>query len=121
MGSKLLKFAIFDRDYRSSAEAAHIPRSAEVCWLAVVHEHKEIENFLLQPVHLRARSARSWQLAAGKLKLIDAAAAKPFSSSCPNRLRTKCSHSSSPHPAVRATAAIRLARQQHFRVGDERL
>jgi hypothetical protein len=50
MGAKLLKVAIFDRDYRCAAEVAKITSELErFCWLAVVHDRKELENFLLQP------------------------------------------------------------------------
>jgi hypothetical protein len=50
MGSKLLKVAIFDRDYRCDAEVAKITADLErFCRHAVVHECKELENFLLEP------------------------------------------------------------------------
>lgn len=50
LGTKLLKFVIFDRDYRSTAEAQDITTQLQdFCWYAVVHNHKELENFLLHP------------------------------------------------------------------------
>jgi hypothetical protein len=50
MGSKLLKVAIFDRDYRCDAEVAKITADLErFCRHAVVHNCKELENFLLHP------------------------------------------------------------------------
>lgn len=50
LGSKLLKMAIFDRDYRCDAEVLKITTELErFCWHAVVHDRKELENFLLHP------------------------------------------------------------------------
>lgn len=50
LGEKLLKVAIFDRDYRSDEEAAHAAANLKkFCWHAVVHTRKELENFLLLP------------------------------------------------------------------------
>ena len=50
LGAKLLKVAIFDRDYRSDGEVAVITKDLEqFCWFAVVHDRKELENFLLNP------------------------------------------------------------------------
>jgi len=50
LGAKLLKVAIFDRDYRSEPEVTKITRELErFCWHAVVHGRKELENFLLHP------------------------------------------------------------------------
>ena len=50
MGAKLLKVAIFDRDYRCDAEVAQITTDLEkFCRHAVVHNCKELENFLLNP------------------------------------------------------------------------
>ena len=51
LGAKLLKVAIFDRDYRCDAEVAKITADLErFCRHAVVHDCKELENFLLQPL-----------------------------------------------------------------------
>jgi len=51
LGAKLLKVAIFDRDYRSDAEVKKIITDLELfCRHAVVHECKELENFLLCPL-----------------------------------------------------------------------
>ena len=51
LGAKLLKVTIFDRDYRCDAEVAKITADLErFCRHAVVHECKELENFLLQPL-----------------------------------------------------------------------
>jgi hypothetical protein len=53
MGAKLLKVAIFDRDYRCDAEVAKITSDLEkFCRHAVVHNCKELENFLLRPLPL---------------------------------------------------------------------
>lgn len=50
LGAKLLKVAIFDRDYRCDAEVAKITAELDrFCWHAVVHDRKELENFLLHP------------------------------------------------------------------------
>jgi predicted ATP-dependent endonuclease of OLD family len=50
MGSKLLKVAIFDRDYRCDTEVTKITEDLErFCNYAVVHACKELENFLLEP------------------------------------------------------------------------
>ena len=50
LGSKLLKVAVFDRDYRCDAEVAKITAELDrFCWHAVVHGRKELENFLLHP------------------------------------------------------------------------
>lgn len=51
LGAKLLKVAIFDRDYRCDAEVAKIRSDLErFCRHAVVHDCKELENFLLTPL-----------------------------------------------------------------------
>lgn len=51
LGAKLLKVAIFDRDYRCDAEVAKITSDLErFCSHAVVHDCKELENFLLRPL-----------------------------------------------------------------------
>lgn len=51
LGAKLLKVAIFDRDYRCDAEVVKITTDLErFCRHAVVHECKELENFLLHPL-----------------------------------------------------------------------
>ena len=50
LGAKLLKLAVFDRDFRCNGEVAEI--SAELgrfCWHVVVHDRKELENFALEP------------------------------------------------------------------------
>ena len=50
LGSKLLKVAIFDRDYRCDGEVAKITAELEsFCWHVVVHDRKELENFILEP------------------------------------------------------------------------
>ncbi len=50
LGAKLLKVAIFDRDYRCDAEVTKITAELErFCWHTVVHSRKELENFLLNP------------------------------------------------------------------------
>lgn len=50
LGAKLLKVVVFDRDFRCDAEVAQITSELErFCWHAVVHDRKELENFLLQP------------------------------------------------------------------------
>ena len=51
LGTKLLKMAIFDRDYRSEAEAKKVAEElGKFCWHAAVHERKELENYLLHPI-----------------------------------------------------------------------
>jgi hypothetical protein len=50
LGAKLLKVAIFDRDYRCDGEVAKITAELEsFCWHVVVHDRKELENFILEP------------------------------------------------------------------------
>jgi energy-coupling factor transporter ATP-binding protein EcfA2 len=50
LGAKLLKVAIFDRDYRCDAEVSKITAELDrFCRHAVVHNRKELENFLLHP------------------------------------------------------------------------
>ena len=50
LGAKLLKFAIFDRDYRCDGEVAKIREDlSSFCLDVVVHGRKELENFLLEP------------------------------------------------------------------------
>lgn len=50
LGGKVLAGAIFDRDYRRADECAAIQAECETfCAFAVVHQRKEIENFLLVP------------------------------------------------------------------------
>jgi len=50
LGAKLVKVAIFDRDYRCDDEVVKITTELErFCWHAVVHDRKELENFLLYP------------------------------------------------------------------------
>jgi energy-coupling factor transporter ATP-binding protein EcfA2 len=60
LGGPVAAAAILDRDYRSDAERRHATEKCEeFCDFAVVHECKEIENFLLVPAALdRAASAR---------------------------------------------------------------
>jgi energy-coupling factor transporter ATP-binding protein EcfA2 len=51
LGAKLLKVAVFDRDYRCDGEIAKITGELSAfCFDVVVHDRKEIENFLLNPV-----------------------------------------------------------------------
>ena len=51
LGAKLLKVAIFDRDYRCDAEVEKITADLDkFCRHAVVHDCKELENFLLEPI-----------------------------------------------------------------------
>jgi hypothetical protein len=50
LGSNLVKVAIFDRDFRCDGEVTKITSELQgFCWHAVVHDRKELENFLLQP------------------------------------------------------------------------
>jgi energy-coupling factor transporter ATP-binding protein EcfA2 len=60
LDSDVLKAVILDRDYRSDEEVAAVlsdlKKETELCW---VHQHKEIENYLLVPTVLeRAVFAR---------------------------------------------------------------
>lgn len=61
LGVSLVKIAVFDRDYRCNAECAALTEElSKFCWHAVVHDRKEIENFLLHPESLaRTISKRS--------------------------------------------------------------
>jgi AAA15 family ATPase/GTPase len=53
LGSKVKAGVIFDRDYRSYAECSEVKHDLEkVCDFAIIHDRKEIENFLLQPAAL---------------------------------------------------------------------
>lgn len=60
LGSPVSAAAILDRDYRPDEERAAIKRSCEeFCDLVVIHDSKEIENFLLVPDAIdRAAAAR---------------------------------------------------------------
>lgn len=53
LGGPVLAGAIFDRDYRSAQECAAVQADCETfCEFVVVHNRKEIENFLLVPAAL---------------------------------------------------------------------
>lgn len=60
LGTKVAAAAILDRDYRSAEECNCIAAACEgFCDLAVVHDSKEIENFLLVPAAIdRAAAGR---------------------------------------------------------------
>lgn len=60
LGSKISVAAIFDRDYRSSAECEYVTAECKkFCNVVILHGRKEIENFLLFPEALdRAASMR---------------------------------------------------------------
>lgn len=60
LGTKVAAAAILDRDYRSAEECKCIAAACEgFCDLAVVHDSKEIENFLLVPAAIdRAAAGR---------------------------------------------------------------
>jgi hypothetical protein len=60
LGGKIRSAAIFDRDYISDTECTSIAKDcAQICDRVVVHERKEIENFLLVPSAIdRAASRR---------------------------------------------------------------
>lgn len=50
LGTKFIRGAIFDRDYRSDGEIEETLASLRrFCDLAIVHARKELENFLLHP------------------------------------------------------------------------
>jgi energy-coupling factor transporter ATP-binding protein EcfA2 len=50
LGAKFIRGAIFDRDYRSDGEVSEVVASLrKFCDYAVVHNRKELENFLLYP------------------------------------------------------------------------
>jgi hypothetical protein len=50
LGGEIRAAAVFDRDYRSAVECSAIhDECAEFCQAVVVHQRKEIENFLLVP------------------------------------------------------------------------
>ncbi len=72
LGSKLLKFAIFDRDYRCDGEVEEIEKELlEFCWGALVHDRKEIENFLLHPTVIERAIRKRIADSAGKDTLAD--------------------------------------------------
>ncbi len=53
LGTKVIRGAIFDRDFRSDAEADSILAALSTsCKLAKIHSRKEIENYLLVPAAL---------------------------------------------------------------------
>jgi energy-coupling factor transporter ATP-binding protein EcfA2 len=60
LGAEVAAAAVLDRDYRSTDECRAIEKSCEsFCRLAIVHDSKEIENFVLVPAAIdRAASAR---------------------------------------------------------------
>jgi energy-coupling factor transporter ATP-binding protein EcfA2 len=59
LGVKLIKIVIFDRDFRCDAEVAALTNELNsFCWYAVVHSHKEIENYLLHPGAIARAIAR---------------------------------------------------------------
>ncbi len=60
LGGAVTAAAVLDRDYRSDPEKARITEQClQFCDIAVVHDSKEIENFLLVPDAIdRAASAR---------------------------------------------------------------
>ena len=50
LGMSIKKIAIFDQDYRCREESNHIKKELKsICSLVIIHNRKEIENFLLQP------------------------------------------------------------------------
>jgi Predicted ATP-dependent endonuclease of the OLD family len=54
LGTKIKKGVVFDRDYRSEDEVKEVKRylSNNACSLAWIHDRKEIENYLLEPLPL---------------------------------------------------------------------
>ena len=59
LGVKLAKAVIFDRDYRSQAEAKSITTELNrFCWHAVVHSRKEVENYVLNAVAIARAIAK---------------------------------------------------------------
>ena len=53
LGTTILKGVIFDRDYRSDQEIDKTQKELrKVCDIAHIHNRKEIENFLLEPLAL---------------------------------------------------------------------
>lgn len=60
LGGRILAAAILDRDYRCDGERQSILASCgEICSFAVIHERKEIENFLLVPTALDRAAERA--------------------------------------------------------------
>jgi AAA domain, putative AbiEii toxin, Type IV TA system len=60
LGGRVLAAAILDRDYRCDGERQAISASCkDMCELAVIHERKEIENFLLVPTALDRAAERA--------------------------------------------------------------
>jgi hypothetical protein len=67
LGGKLLKTAIFDRDYRSTQDVQRICADlTKFCWWAVVHDCKELENFLLEPNAIGRAIARRFKDRSGE-------------------------------------------------------
>jgi hypothetical protein len=60
LGGRILAAAILDRDYRCDGERNSILADCEeICSFAVIHERKEIENFLLVPTALNRAAERA--------------------------------------------------------------
>jgi energy-coupling factor transporter ATP-binding protein EcfA2 len=60
LGGRILAGAILDRDYRCDGERQSILTSCrKICSVAVIHERKEIENFLLVPTALNRAAERA--------------------------------------------------------------
>ena len=59
LGFKIAAAAILDRDYRCAGECASIEQSFEnVCDTFIIHDRKEIENFLLVPEAIERAASR---------------------------------------------------------------
>ncbi len=62
LGTKIAAAAIFDRDYRSDAEAKEVVSDVNrTCDLSVIHGVKEVENFLLVPTAIERAAIRKAQ------------------------------------------------------------
>jgi len=60
LGGRILAAAILDRDYRCTGERLSVVEDCQqICRFAVIHERKEIENFLLVPAALDRAAERA--------------------------------------------------------------
>jgi energy-coupling factor transporter ATP-binding protein EcfA2 len=59
LGTKVRAAVIFDRDYRCEDECGHIIRDCKrVCDMVIIHNCKEVENFLLVPAAIDRAASR---------------------------------------------------------------
>lgn len=92
LGTPIHAAAVLDRDYRTSAECEDaVKECKKFCDLAVVHESKEIENFLLVPEAIdRAAAAK---LADRAKRGHDTLASAPVAAEALQKFADGCRHS----------------------------